>query len=184
MRVIAGRARSIPLLAPKGMETRPTQDRIKETLFNILQNDMPGAVFVDLYSGSGGIGIEAISRGAKRCYFADNSPEAIQCITANVKKCHFEEESTILKQDCEAVITSIREKADFIFMDPPYNHEYERRILTKLKNASCITPDTIIIVEASLQTELDYANELGFEIFREKCYKTNKHIFLHYIGVE
>ena len=84
MRVIAGEARSLPLKTPEGQDTRPTTDRIKETLFNILQGDIPGSIFVDLCSGSGGIGIEAISRGAKRAYFAENAVKAAKCIQDNL----------------------------------------------------------------------------------------------------
>lgn len=80
MRVIAGTAGSLPLKAPEGLDTRPTTDRIKETLFNMLQPYIAGAVFVDLFSGSGAIGIEAISRGAEKAYFIDNSPKALACI--------------------------------------------------------------------------------------------------------
>ena len=85
MRVIAGTARSLPLKTPEGADTRPTTDRIKETLFNILQPYLPDCVFIDLFSGSGGIGIEALSRGAKHAYFVENNPKAFACIQDNVK---------------------------------------------------------------------------------------------------
>ena len=90
MRVIAGTARSLPLKTPEGMDTRPTTDRIKETLFNMLQTDIPDCVFVDIFSGSGGIGIEALSRGARKAYFIENAPKAIACIEQNLAlvKCH------------------------------------------------------------------------------------------------
>lgn len=84
MRVIAGTARSLPLKCPTGLDTRPTTDRIKETLFNMLQTYIPGCVFVDLFAGSGAVGIEAISRGAKKAYFAENASEALQCIQENL----------------------------------------------------------------------------------------------------
>ena len=99
MRVIAGSARSIPLIAPSGNNTRPTTDKIKETLFNILQYDVQGAVFYDIFAGSGAIGIEALSRGAERAVFVDTSRDAINCITANVKKCKFTDKSRIVKAD-------------------------------------------------------------------------------------
>ena len=83
MRVIAGTARSLPLKTPEGMDTRPTTDRIKETLFNMLQTDIPGAVFADLFSGSGGIAIEALSRGAVRAYLVENGRQALKCIQDN-----------------------------------------------------------------------------------------------------
>ena len=99
MRVIAGTARSIPLVAPEGKDTRPTTDRIKETLFNILQNEVNGAVFFDVFAGSGGIGIEALSRGAAHAYFIDNSKTAIDSIMANLRKCRFTESSDVMKGD-------------------------------------------------------------------------------------
>lgn len=120
MRVIAGTARSLPLKAPQGQETRPTTDRIKETLFNILQNDIPGCVFVDMFSGSGGIGIEALSRGAKKAYFIENAKEPLSCIAHNLKFTRFEDRAVVLKQDAVAALAGVREEeADLIFMDPP-----------------------------------------------------------------
>lgn len=179
MRVIAGTARSLPLRTPEGLDTRPTQDRIKETLFNILQNDVPGAVFVDLFSGSGGIGIEALSRGARKAYFVDNAPKSNACILENLSFTKLADKSIVLKQDAVVALTSIYEKeVDIIFMDPPYNNGHEERILSVLSNMKYVTEDTLIIVEASLDTKMDYADELGFEIIKEKKYKTNKHIFL------
>ncbi len=179
MRVIAGTARSLPLKAPEGLDTRPTQDRIKETLFNILQNDVPGAVFVDLFSGSGGIGIEALSRGARKAYFVDNSQKSNACIQENLYFTKLADKSIILKQDAATALTSIFEKeVDIIFMDPPYNNDHEGRILALLQNMKYVTDDTLIIAEVSLQTDMDYADKLGFKIIKEKKYKTNKHIFL------
>ena len=179
MRVIAGTARRLLLKTPDGADTRPTTDRIKETLFNMLMPYLSGAVFVDLFAGSGGIGIEALSRGAGKAYFVENSQKAVACITENVAHTHFQEKSVILKQDVFAALGgSIREPADIIFMDPPYHQQYERRVLELLRNASCVTADTLIIAETALDTELEYATELGFYIEKEKQYKTNKHIFI------
>ena len=87
MRVIAGSARRLLLKTPDGLDTRPTTDRIKETLFNMLMPYLSGAIFVDLFSGSGGIGIEALSRGARKAYFVENSQKAIDCITDNLQHC-------------------------------------------------------------------------------------------------
>ena len=97
MRVIAGSARRLKLVAPYGLDTRPTQDIIKETLFNIIQADVPGSVFLDLCAGSGAIGIEALSRGAKRAYFVENGREACACIQKNLHTTHFEDEAVLLK---------------------------------------------------------------------------------------
>lgn len=179
MRVIAGTARSLPLKTPAGMDTRPTTDRIKETLFNVLQGDLCDAVFVDLFSGSGGIGIEALSRGAKKAYFVDNAPSSINCIMENLMFTKMADKAVILKQDVLASLYQIYEKeVDIIFMDPPYDTLIEQQVLQQLGGMKYVTKDTLIVVEASLETEFDYVEELGFEIVKEKIYKTNKHVFL------
>ena len=179
MRVIAGTARSLPLKTPEGLDTRPTTDRIKETLFNMLQVYIPGCVFVDLFSGSGGIGIEAISRGAKKAYFIENAPKSIACIEQNLAFTKFQDRAIVLKQDACAGLSSIYEKeVDIIFMDPPYNQEHERRVLEQLRNVKYVTEDTLIIVEASLETDFDYLEALGYTVEKEKLYKTNKHIYI------
>ncbi len=179
MRVIAGVARSMPLKTPEGPDTRPTTDRIKETLFNILQNEIPGAVFVDMFSGSGGIGIEALSRGAKKAYFIENAPKAIACIQENLSFTKFTDKAVVLKQEAALGISSIFEKeVDIIFMDPPYDSGQEERILQILSGMKYVTENTLIIVEASLKTDLESADSYGFEVIREKKYKTNKHLFL------
>lgn len=179
MRVIAGTARSLPLKTPTGEGTRPTTDRIKETLFNMLQPYMGGCVFLDLFSGSGGIGIEAISRGGRKSYFIENSTEAIKCIQDNLKFTKFEEKAVVLKQDVISGLNSVFEKeVDVVFMDPPYGQDLERITLEKLAGMKYITEDTVIIVEAALDTDFSYVDGLGFEITKEKKYKTNKHMFM------
>lgn len=183
MRVIAGSARSLPLKCPDGLDTRPTQDRIKETLFNMLQVQVPGCVFVDVFSGSGSIGIEALSRGAKKAYFIENAPKAIACISDNLAFTKFTDSAVLLKQDAVSALTGIYEKeVDIIFMDPPYDMEHEKRVLAQLSGMKYVTEDTIIIVEASLSTKMDYAAEYGFEVYKEKKYKTNQHFFLRKIS--
>lgn len=179
MRVIAGEARSLPLKCPEGPDTRPTTDRIKETLFNILQPWIPGSVFLDLCSGSGGIGIEAISRGARRAYFVENAPRAVKCIQENLNFTKFTDRATLLKQDVVSALYGIHEKeADVIFMDPPYRSDLERQILEALVRAPYVTDETLIVAEAELDKDFSYAPELGFDVTREKLYRTNKHVFL------
>lgn len=179
MRVIAGVARSMPLSTPQGTDTRPTTDRIKETLFNMLQSDVPGAVFVDMFSGSGGIGIEALSRGAKKAYFIENAPAALSCIQQNLTFTKLADKAVVLKQDAVSGLSGIFEKkVDIIFMDPPYDQGHEERVLAVLRNMKYVTEDTLIIVETSLKNDLNYLDNLGFEIIKEKKYKTNKHFFL------
>lgn len=179
MRVIAGTARRLLLKTPEGLDTRPTTDRIKETLFNILMPALPDAVFVDLFSGSGGIGIEALSRGARKAYFVENNQKAIACITENLEHTHLTDKSIVLRQDVFSVLRGgIKETADIIFLDPPYNQSYDRRVLELLQNAPFVNEDTLIVVEASTETLFDYAQTLGFVVEREKVYSKSKHVFI------
>ena len=180
MRVISGNNRGMTLLAPEGMDTRPTTDRIKETLFNMIAYDVPEANFLDLFSGSGQIGIEALSRGAKSAVFVENDKKAYDCIEKNLAKARLTDSSTVLKIDFTSALNRLdnHEAFDIVFMDPPYNKLIEKKVLEQLTNKHYITADTLIIVEASLDTEFDYVSELGFSIVKEKLYKTNKHIFL------
>lgn len=183
MRVIAGTARRLLLKTPEGLDVRPTTDRIKETLFNILQTDIPGSVFMDLFSGSGGIGIEALSRGARKVYFVDNSAKAIDCIQRNLATTRLEEHATVLKQEVCSALESIarrakEEQADIIFMDPPYGCGEEKAALAVLGRMPYVTDDTLVIVEAERQTDFSYVEPLGFTVVREKCYRTNKHVFM------
>lgn len=178
MRVIAGTARSLRLKTPEGMDTRPTTDRIKETLFNMLQSYLSGALFVDLFSGSGGIGIEALSRGARHAYFVESEKKALSCIQENLRFTRLADRATVLKTDVYSALYGIHEKeADIIFMDPPYNCGHEKRALAVLKELSWVTENTLIVIETSLQSELAWIEEMGFALEKEKRYKTNCHLF-------
>ncbi len=179
MRVIAGTARSLPLKTPEGLDIRPTTDRIKETLFNMLQWDIPGGVFVDLFSGSGGIGIEALSRGARKAYFVDNAQKAVSCIQENLRFTKLEDKAVVLRQDACSALGSIRENAvDIIFMDPPYENGEEKTVLSHLARMPYVTEDTILVAEAARDTDFSWVSELGFCITKDKQYRTNKHIFM------
>lgn len=179
MRVIAGTARSLNLKTTEGIDTRPTTDRIKETLFNMLNFTIPDCVFIDLFSGSGAIGIEALSRGASKCYFVENNKNALSCIQENLVFTKMDKKAIVMKQDVLVAIRGIVEnEANIIFMDPPYEQGYEKQVLEILKDMPYVTEETIIVAEASLHTDFSYADALGFQITKEKRYKTNKHIFL------
>ena len=171
MRVIAGSARRLTLKTIEGMDTRPTTDRIKETLFNMIQNDIYGCTFLDLFSGSGAIGIEALSRGAK----------AADCIRDNLKAARLADKATLLNCDISDALKRIENRKsafDFIFMDPPYNHLWEKEVLTYLAHSSLADEHTMIITEASKETGCSYLSELGYHLEKEKIYKTNKHLFI------
>ncbi len=178
MRVIAGTARSLPLKTSEGKDTRPTTDRIKETLFNMLQSHIPGCVFVDLFSGSGGIGIEALSRGAKSAYFVESDRNATKNIRDNLAFTRLADRAVVLQEDARRAFYKIKEVPDIVFMDPPYNSGLEQEILEVLAKSRQITEETMIVVEASLKTDFSYVERWGFQIIKEKCYKTNKHMFM------
>lgn len=181
MRVIAGKARRLQLKTIEGMDTRPTTDRIKETLFNMINNDVAGALFLDLFSGSGAIGIEALSRGAKKAYFVENNRKAVSCIRDNLKSTKLEEDAIVVQTDVISALSDLKGKNvtfDVIFMDPPYNKLLEKEVLTFLAKTDLINKNTLMIIEASLETDFSYATDLGYEIIKEKTYKTNKHIFV------
>ena len=185
MRVISGSARSLKLKTLEGLDTRPTTDRIKETLFNMIQNNIYDCSFLDLFSGSGAIGIEALSRGAEKCVFVDNKTKAIDVINENLEFTKLKEKALVLAKSYELAIKELESKNDafdVVFMDPPYDKGLEKNVLELLAKSVIINNDTIIIVEASLDTDFDYADSLGFEVYREKLYKTNKHIFIRKNG--
>lgn len=182
MRVIAGTARSLRLKTPDGMDTRPTTDRIKETLFNILAPTIPDGEFLDLFSGSGGIGIEALSRGAAHAYFVDNSRKAVQVIRENLIHTRLEDRADILAYDAVSAIRLLEHSHgafDVIFMDPPYRKNWEREILSALAQSRLADEQTLIVIESDRETDFPYLNELPFAIRRVKEYKTNKHTFLY-----
>ena len=180
MRVIAGKARRLSLKTVPGMETRPTTDRIKETLFNILQPYIPDCTFLDLFSGSGAIGIEALSRGAEHATFVEKNPRACACIRENLAFTKLAEHGKLLNMDVLQALRSLEGKGafDIIFMDPPYNQELERQVLEYLRDSTVVDENTLIIVEADLHTDFAYLESLGYRQLRSKEYKTNKHVFL------
>jgi 16S rRNA (guanine966-N2)-methyltransferase len=180
MRIIAGTARSLPLKTVEGLDTRPTTDKIKETLFNMLQPDIPGAYFLDLFSGSGQIGLEALSRGAAYAVFVENNRKAAKCIEENIAFTKFTKESRLMTADVISALHQLdgRYTFDVIFMDPPYRQELEKDVLAFLSRSALLKPDTRIIVEAALDTDFSYLGELGFTVEKFKKYRTNMHVFI------
>jgi len=183
MRVISGKAGRLLLVTPKGMAVRPTTDRIKETLFNIINPYLFECEFLDLFAGSGAIGIEALSRGAAKCVFVENSRESKDCIEKNLKSTRLEENAELLFRDAVMAIPVLYNQGkrfDIIFMDPPYNMEHEKKVLEQLEKTRILKEDGMIIVEASADTDFSYIEDSCFTITREKKYGSNKHIFIAY----
>lgn len=181
MRVIAGKARSLKLKTIDGDSTRPTTDRIKETLFNMIQYSICDSIFLDLFSGSGGIGIEALSRGATKCFFVENNKKAVNCIKDNLTFTKLASQGQVMEMDVFSAINRLETdkiKFDFVFMDPPYDKLLEKEVLTRLSDSDIADENTMIIVEASLSTKFDYVSALNMKVVKEKLYKTNKHVYI------
>ena len=178
LRVIAGEARSVPLMTLDGLETRPTTDRVKETLFNLLQNYIYDCRFLDLFAGSGQIGIEALSRGAAEATFIEKNKKAVDIIEKNLAKTKLGENATVLKKDVISALPFLGGSYDIIFMDPPYALEIEKEVLSSIKEHHVLDEEGQIIIEADKERDFSFVTDLGFEIIKEKVYKTNKHVFL------
>ena len=179
MRVIAGSARSIPLKTPKGDKTRPTIDKHKETLFNCLSDRLYGAVFIDLYSGSGAIGIEALSRGAKITYFVENDKEALACIKDNLEKTKLAGNARVIKRSVkDAINLNMLEKADIIFMDPPFALHAECEIIPMITERKLLNDDGIIVTECDEKADFSFLKEYNLTVYKEKNYKSCRHVFI------
>lgn len=182
MRVIAGSARSLPLKTPSGLDVRPTTDRIKETLFNMLAPEIPGSRFLDLFSGSGGIGIEALSRGASCAVFVEKDAKALSCIRANLTFTRLMDRAEIFASDVFDALRQMEQRFSepfsVIFMDPPYHRELEKTVLLLLEHSPLADEHTVLIAEAALDTDLSWIAETGYIVEKQKKYKTNQHIWL------
>lgn len=179
MRVISGSARGLKLKAPEGLNTRPTTDRIKESLFNIIAADLYDSVFLDLFSGSGAIGIEALSRGARKAVMVDSDFKSIKVIKANLKAARVENRAEVLTCDVSSAISNIgkrNDKFDIIFMDPPYNRDFIKNTLEYIVKADILSDEGYIIAEQS--QEDDVPDVKGLNVFRVKDYKVTKMTFL------
>lgn len=146
----------------------------------MLQPYLAGCAFLDLFAGSGQIGLEAVSRGAGYAVFAENNRKAAACLRDNITFTKFDGQCTLLTMDALAALHTLesRHYFDVVFMDPPYSKELERQVLEYLRHSSLIDEDSLIVVEAALDTDFSYAAEWGYTIEKIKQYKTNKHVFL------
>ena len=182
MRIIAGTARSIPLETPPGLDTRPTTDRIKETLFNMLQFEIVARPFLDLFAGSGAMGLEAVSRGASFAFLVDMGRAQADCIRKNIARCHFEDRTRLIQKDVLAALKDIAQSpqsgSPVVFMDPPYDKGLEFPVLKKLQELFILDEESLVVVETSLKGDLSPAEAYGYRIIKEKKYKNQKHVFL------
>lgn len=183
LRVIAGTAGRIPLACPKGDHVRPTMDQVRGAIFSSLGDLVPGARVLDLFAGTGGLGIEALSRGARAATFVESDRRAIDCIRANLEKTRL---AASAERICLDVFTFLKRAAtvpfDLIFADPPYTtrsqpEDFAARLLASEGLADSLTPDGIFVLEKSPQHVLpDFAER--WETLRKKRYGTAEVIFL------
>lgn len=180
MRVIAGSRRHLPLKSVPGTDTRPTSDQIKETLFNILQNQIYGSRFLDLFAGTGGIGIEALSRGAREAVFVDSSRAACSCIRENLEFTKLTDRAMVYERDVMAALRLLErlEPFDVIHMDPPYGKGLEKQVLSYLSRSDVMTDDTLVIIEAGPEEVFEEEAPYGFRTDRVKTYRSCQHVFL------
>ena len=171
MRIISGKARGTKLYTLDSNITRPTLDRVKESVFNIIQNNIIESVFVDLFSGSGAIGLEAASRGAKKVILCEKDKNAANIIKKNIEKTHLNENTILYNMNYEKMIEKLNEKIDIIYIDPPYKTDLAYESLKKMIELELITNDTLIIVETDEEERIiKQMNELEIEIINKRKY--------------
>ena len=156
MRVITGKARGVQLKTPQGMLTRPTSDRVKEALFSIINFELPGAAVLDLFGGTGQLGIEAMSRGAKSAVFVDAREDACKLIRENLKRTKLEQNTKVVRSDYLDYLSRCREKFDIIFLDPPYAEVFLENSLKRITEIDILESNGIIVTERPVGKELPW----------------------------
>ena len=168
MRVITGKARGVQLKTPEGMQTRPTTDRVKEALFSIIHFEIPGARVLDLFGGTGQLGIEALSRGAVSAVFVDAREESCRLIRENLKRTKLEKEGKVVRSDYLDYLSRCRENFDIILLDPPYAEVFLENALKRITEIDILETNGIIVAERPLGKELPWEFD-GYT--RSKDYK-------------
>ena len=171
MRVITGKARGVQLKTPDGLQTRPTADRVKEALFSIINFDLPGAKVLDLFGGTGQLGIEALSRGAASAVFVDAREESCRLIRENLKRTKLEQDARVVRSDYLDYLNRCREQYNIIFLDPPYAEVFLENAIKKITEIDILQSDGIIVAERPLGKELPWEFD-GYS--RSKDYKYGK----------
>ena len=156
MRVITGSARGVQLKTPEGLKTRPTSDRVKEALFSIIQFDVPCARVLDLFGGTGQLGIEALSRGAKSAVFVDEGEKACALIRENLKRTRLDSSAKVIRSDYLQYLQNCRETFDIVFLDPPYAEVFLENALNKLAEIDILETGAIIVAERPVNKELPW----------------------------
>lgn len=167
MRVISGMARGLKLDSPDGLDTRPTLDRVKEALFSMLFDRIADASVLDLFAGSGALGIEALSRYAEKCTFVDSSSKAIDVVRANLRKTSFSGKAEVVLSDSIEFLKKTDGQYDIVFLDPPYAAGLYGDVLAVIKERKLLRKGAVIVAECDTAHEIDPG---GFEIIKNKTY--------------
>lgn len=169
MRIITGEYKGRRLISPENDDIRPTSDKVKEALFSMIAFDLEEAVCVDLFAGTGNLGLEALSRGAAKCYFCDNSKEALGMIRKNIAHCKADQKAVVLPGDFRKGIGRIKEQADFIFADPPYDSGLYDKVFEAVDESGLLKDEGLIIAEH--WHTMDMADQIyGFIKIKERKY--------------
>ena len=177
MRIISGKAKGTKLYTLEGDVTRPTLDRVKESLFNIIQNEIVGSKFLDMFSGSGAIGLEAASRGAKKVYLCEKSREAVGIIKKNIEKTHLD--VNLYEMPYEKMLGLLDEKLDIVYIDPPYKTDLVYESVKKILDMDLLKSNSLIIVETDEEERIiKQIDELEVEIINKRKYGRVHLIFL------
>ncbi len=177
MRVISGKARGVTLKTPEGMLTRPTADRVKEAVFSILQFDLPGTRVLDLFGGTGQLGIEALSRGAQSAVFVDAAEPACKLIRENLRRTKLEQQGRVVRSDYLQYLRQCREKFDIILLDPPYAEVFLENSLKCISEIDILETGGIIVAERPVEKD-QLPDFSGYT--RSKDYKYSKTILTIY----
>ena len=177
MRVITGSARGVQLKTPEGLVTRPTADRVKEAMFSIIQFEIPGATVLDLFGGTGQLGIEALSRGAKSAVFVDAGEPACRLIRENLKRTRLEGQGRVVRSDYLDYLSRCREQFDIILLDPPYAEVFLENALKRITEIDILRSNGIIVTERPLGKELPWEFQ-GYQ--RSRDYKYGKTLLTIY----
>lgn len=170
MRVVAGSARGTKLHCLEGLDVRPTLDRVKEAVFSMLSGYLLDSTVLDLFAGSGALGIEALSRGAKSATFVDASKVSLAVTQTNLTATHLMDKAACVNQDYSLFLQSTNQKFDIIFLDPPYSKGFVNNALQHILKNQVLVPGGLVICEADNQDELSEDDLRGYTIFRDKNY--------------
>lgn len=184
MRIITGRARGLQLTTPKNMDVRPTADRVKESLFNIIGSRIIGASVLDLFAGTGNLGLESWSRGAADITFIDESRESLRLVESNIAKCRAQADCTVIKGNAVNIIEKLYRQGrrfDFAFCDPPYNKGWLDRIVTALQEAPLLREGGYLIVERACH-EIITLLPPDYELVRSEKYGETLIDFIRFNG--